>query len=402
MDDISLTPSPTQSAQPRLFQPGMLFNRQTFERIEAQVKNVPLNVPIPEESNDDDDDGKTNIKRFNDITLQQIRQEEIQQLSHTMIQDRPREDPMAELLLEEINSIFKDRISKPDSTTDDNNQQFPPSRPPTMTATATINDDDHQKKGSPFIVTSSPYPPINRAGPVSDHDRPYAEYGHLDRKTIAEELQFNLQPTATTAITTTDQRGRFNAKSFAITAWADVPKETVMDAIKHEFGIDTIQYICISEEISEINHQRHLHIQIILKEKVNRRKPFLDQITQTHCNYQVTRNDLGWNEYIKKGGDFIEFNTFKSTTVRGQKQWPPSSSSSSSPSSPTVRLAIAGTTNLPQLTTTTTVRLPPEQRRQLEIQIAEQALELAKTNVDQAMDLIQQTVPTKFIIHSSW
>ena len=58
----------------------------------------------------------------------------------------------------------------------------------------------------------------------------------------------------------------------------------------------------------------------LVKETIDRRKPFLDEITQTHCNDQVTKNDLAWNAYIKKGGNYIEFNEFKSTKTGGSKQ----------------------------------------------------------------------------------
>ena len=384
----------------------MLLDRQTFQRVEAQVNPVRLNVPILKEDNDNDDDNEEddnateNMGVFNDIIIQQLRQEEIRQLSQTLIKEQPKNDPMAEVLLQEINSIMNnDTQSKVDFAINDNKQ---PMVPTPITAAAAIiptfddenddDDDDNQNEGSPFIIQSSSYPPINRTGRISDHDRPYAEYGHLDRQTLAQELQFNLQPT-TDNTTGTSQPDRFNAKSFAITAWTDVSKETIMDEIKRQFGIAKIQYICIGEEISEIDHRKHLHIQIILKGKLNRRKPFLDDITQTHCNYQVTYNDLAWNEYIKKGGDYIEFNTFKSTTVRGQKQWPPSASASAS---------ATGNPQVLKTTTTTTVRVQAEQRRQIDTEISKQALEIARTNVNEAMDLIQETMPTKFILHSSW
>ena len=139
---------------------------------------------------------------------------------------------------------------------------------------------------------------------------------------LLNEFKFNLELPSTN----TQKRMRIHAKSFAITSWTDVSKDIVLDHIKTEFGVANIQYICISEEISELNHQQHLHIKIILKEKVDRRKPFLDDITGTRCNYQVPRNDLAWNEYIKKDGNYREFNEFKSTRSRGQKQWPSSSS----------------------------------------------------------------------------
>ena len=180
-------------------------------------------------------------------------------------------------------------------------------------------------------------------------------------------------------------------KSFAITAWTNISKDAVMTYIKNEFGIPNIQYICIGEEISELNHQRHLHIQIIFKEKIDRRKPFLDQITQTHCNYQVTQNDGAWNEYIRKGSNFIEFGSFQSVSTRGQKQWPTTSSSTTSLSSDYDQSRRA-TTDM------RTRKAQVEERRQL----AKQAMHLAEIGIHDAMDFIRQSMPDKFLAHSSW
>lgn len=167
-----------------------------------------------------------------------------------------------------------------------------------------------------------------------------------------------------------------------------------MDAIKHEFGIENIQYTCIAEEISELNHQRHLHIQIILKEKLNKKKRFLDEITQTHCNYQVTRNDRAWNEYIRKDGDYIEFGDYQSVSARGQKQWPEAAAAVASlPSSTSDQSSSTRAT-----TRTINTRAQAEERRQL----AKQALNLAETSVHHAMDLIRHAMPEKFLAHSTW
>ncbi|CAF2913054.1 unnamed protein product [Rotaria sp. Silwood2] len=119
-----------------------------------------------------------------------------------------------------------------------------------------FNEQQQQHSSHPLMMTQS--------GVIADHHRAYAAYGHLDRATIAHECQFNLeQPSSSSSSTTTAQshkRMRLNAKSFAITAWTDVSKDMVLDHIKNEFGIENIQYICISEELSELNHERHLHI----------------------------------------------------------------------------------------------------------------------------------------------
>ncbi|CAF5001755.1 unnamed protein product, partial [Rotaria sp. Silwood1] len=232
------------------------------------------------------------------------------------------------------------------------------------------------------------------------------------RQTIAQECQFNLQvPTTTTTATLNKPSIRLNAKSFAITSWTNVSKELVMNKIKEEFGIENIQYICIGEEISELNHQRHLHIQIIFKEKIDRRKPFLDDITQTHCNYQVTQNDCAWNEYIKKGGNCIEFNEFKSTKTRGGEKYWPSQTSSSSSSHMASNIAVNPTTitnNQPITTsttitkTTTTVRAQAEERRKQKELIARHAINLAKSSVhDSLIHMRDNSNATEFIRYAT-
>ena len=298
--------------------------------------------------------------------LDRARQDHLQQLSQQILTQQPNNDTTVRDFLSQWNFA-----PVPKNTT-------------TNAAAPSIHSDHSDQQQQ--------YPPLVQSGIVAEHHRPYAAYGHLDRATIAKEFQFNLERPSMA------QRSiRLNAKSFAITSWTDVSKDIVMNHIKSEFGLGNIQYICISEEISELNHQRHLHIQIILKEKVDRRKPFLDDITNTRCNYQVTRNDLAWNEYIKKESNYIEFNDFKSTRTRGQKTWPSTESSSSSSSSIS---DVSKTTSVQPKTTT--VRAQNEARRQFEQETVNKALELAKTNVHQAMDLMRQALPSKFLSHSSW
>ena len=284
----------------------MVFDTQTFQRIQANVNPISAaaassNISMLKEQQESDDDDTTNGNQqdINDI-LCQARTAEMEQLSQIIHRDRPTDDTM-NILLELIGNV-------PESTA------FVTTDESLQTTTTTTNMDN-------VYV----YPPLHQTGTVADRDRAYTDYGHLDRPTIAHEFQFNLQQPSPS----NQPQLRLHAKSFAITAWTDISKESVMDAIKHEFGIENIQYICTEEEISELNHQRHLHIQIILKEKVDRRKAFLNEITQTHCNYQVTRNDRAWNEYIRKDSDYIEFGQYQSVSTRGKKQWPRSSSATS-------------------------------------------------------------------------
>ena len=355
----------------------MLFDTQTFQRIQANVNPISAAVSLSnismvkqEQESDDDDTTRGNQQDINDI-LYQARTTEMEQLSQIIHRDRPTDsaNEIVNILLELIGNV-------PESTT------VVSTDAPLQTTTTTTNMDN-------VYV----YPPLHQTGTVADRDRPYADYGHLDRPTIAREFQFNLEPRATTGETSI----RLNAKSFAITAWTDVSKELLMDAIKHEFGIGNIQYICLGEEISELNHQRHLHIQIILKEKVDRRKPFLDQITQTHCNYQVTRNDRAWNEYIRKEGDYIEFGQYQSVSTRGQKQWPGSSSATSTSS-----LSTSDRGQITRAITTTTTRMSTRAQAEERRQLAKQALDLAETSINTAMDFIRRAMPEKFLAHSTW
>ena len=222
--------------------------------------------------------------------LERSRQDHLQQLSQRILSQAPRNDPTAEFILSQWN--------------------FPPVRNTTTGAVRSIRPDNREGRESPMI----------QSGVVAEQHRPFAAYGHLDRATLAREFGFDLEQPSVAA----DQAKpfRINAKSFAITSWTNTAKEAILDEIKQRFGIENVQYICVSEETGELNHQRHVHVQLILKKKVNLKSRFLDEVTGTRCNYQVTRNDLAWNEYIKKDGDYIEFNEFKSTRTRGQKSWP--------------------------------------------------------------------------------
>ncbi|CAF0991868.1 unnamed protein product [Didymodactylos carnosus] len=49
-----------------------------------------------------------------------------------------------------------------------------------------------------------------------------------------------------------------------------------------------------------------------------------------------------------------------------------------------------------------TVRAEADEKRQHQREIARQALGLAETNVDRAMDLLRDAMPDKFLAHSSW
>ena len=385
IDDIFNTtpsePNIDEQQQPRIFRPGMLISSDVYQRILNEVVNRDKTLIKHHDHSSDEQQSIGNI-------LNQYRQEELEHLNKIILSEQPKNDTTVQFILNQLNL---------------------PSNPPHNTTVATSSPSSMTIHTAQQQQHSS-HVPLIQSGVTDHHHRPY---GHLDRTTIAQECQFNLQRPTTTTTTETHKQKRLNAKSFAITSWAtaDVSKEVVLDHIKKEFGIDNIQYICVSEELSELNHQRHFHIQIILKEKVNRRKPFLDDITGTRCNYQVTRNDLAWNEYIKKENNYIEFNEFKSTRTRGEKQWPSSSTTSTPITSntsdqpdrqlvPMSRQRRSSSTT--STSTTTTVRAQMEARRQYEHETVVKALELAEINVHQAMDLIRYALPTKFLAHSTW
>ncbi|CAF1473974.1 unnamed protein product [Rotaria sordida] len=138
---------------------------------------------------------------------------------------------------------------------------------------------------------------------------------------------------------------RLNRKSLAIISWTNVSKDAVMNRIKREFSLENIQYICVGKGISEKDHQQTLEVQIIFKEKVNKKTRFLDGITQTCCNYQVTKNVLAWNDYIKKDINCLEFGQFESTTSHGCKY-----SSSLSLSTTAAKAAEAASEAIPEAT----------------------------------------------------
>ncbi|CAF1357003.1 unnamed protein product [Adineta steineri] len=355
LDNIDLDDSPIKSF-PSHFQAGSIIDSNTFQKVLTEVMNQETyeeeqqqDHDLNEQSDDDDNDNNmiTNTNLFNETQFDQQLERDLQHLSQVIQINQPVDDNLASDMIDQLNEALR-------ITTISTNQM--------------ITDDDNNDQA-------------NLSSNLTEHDIPMIYYGHLNRQNIAEEFQFNLQPTPTLP------NDRFNAISFAITSWSNVSKDLVRDYIMNEFGIDNIQYICIGEEIGELNHQRHLHIQIIFKTKIHRRLPFLDQITQTHCNYQVTRNNIAWNAYIKKGDDYIEFGSFQPIGQRSEHIQRLLSSS-------------AATSMIPNRVMT--VRAQKEERQQQNKEIAQQAFKLAETNVHQAMDYIMQVMPDKFLHHSSW
>ncbi|CAF3813963.1 unnamed protein product [Rotaria sordida] len=191
-------------------------------------------------------------------------------------------------------------------------------KPNGSTLISAVANDSSQSSHRAMAADPSPDPPVNRTDNITDYDRSYTKYGDLDRPTIAKLCQFNVE---IPSVSSRRQPIRLNTKSLAIISWTNVSKDVVMKYIKEEFDIKNIQYIGIGEEINELNHQNQLCIQIIFKEKINKKTRFLDKITRTCCNYKVTQNILAWNDYIKKDPNCLEFGQFPSK-IRGYKQYP--------------------------------------------------------------------------------
>lgn len=175
-----------------------------------------------------------------DKLLDHTRKEELKRLSQLIIHDLPTDDNIAQIIIEKLNFVM-DITSVQDMDTDSSTQ-----------ATSFASSSR---------VSIYSYPPINRTGQVNDHDRPFADYGHLgmylmvfflcsfffllmfkrssfiwfilsatfskniiDVKTIARICQFNLETNPIITENPTYNRGpvRMNVKAFAITCWTHV------------------------------------------------------------------------------------------------------------------------------------------------------------------------------------
>ncbi|CAF3311922.1 unnamed protein product [Rotaria sp. Silwood2] len=288
-----------RNSQSRLSSSDILFNSKTHESIVPSVYEEKM-TNLKQEEIEQDKDCLTNEEQFDEIHLTNEEEEQVEYLVQFLRNGSPIDLAIDNGIMPELNDILDTKTNE-----NDNNQI----------------SNEFQTSSSSVIMRTYPYPPLNQTGKIIDHDRPYAKYRYFNRQTIAKLSQFNLRPPSSSSL---QQPIRLNLKSFAILSWTTVSKDAVMNYIKREFPIKNIQYICVGEGISRIAaHQQQLEIQIILKKKVNKRTRFLDRLTETYCNYKVTTNDLAWNEYIKKNLNFIEYNRFKSTKVRGNKHWPP-------------------------------------------------------------------------------
>lgn len=90
--------------------------------------------------------------------LDLTREEELERLSKLIIHHLPTDDTIARIMIEKLKLLITDTCVQ-DMDIDSSNQRA--------------------SSSSSSTIFSHPYPPENRIGQVKDHDRPYADYGHL-------------------------------------------------------------------------------------------------------------------------------------------------------------------------------------------------------------------------------
>ncbi|CAF5089870.1 unnamed protein product, partial [Rotaria sp. Silwood1] len=158
-----MTPSPIDT-QPRIFQAGSLFNLETFERIKLNTDERTKKTMIKKEekTNEDNDNGSKQVS--NDISNSTTTTNEIERLTQLIIRERPADhNEVADTLLYMIGLV-----NNPTTTS-------------SMIDVDDMNTDNHQTTSSlsKVIISTQPYIPLNQTGIVAEHDRPYADYGHL-------------------------------------------------------------------------------------------------------------------------------------------------------------------------------------------------------------------------------
>lgn len=371
----------------RIFRPAELHNSSKHEKLFTSIyQKTDSEAATNEDDDGAKDHGPSVEEKQQDLHqgLSQERQNEIIALARESTSQQPPNDELARSILTQLD------IRPNDTDRTGSRMNF---------------DETNVPENVPSSMSSQhSYPPMNRTGPIDDHDRPFAAYGHLDRESIARQCNFNLTTTANPS------QNRFRAKSYSIAAETDVSKEAAKQFILDEFGENKIQYICTGEEFKQSIGKRLLLIQIIFKNKIDRRKPFLKDLVGDSCNYQVCDDDLAWNEYIKKSGSFEEYNEFKSIRRLNSVGWDSLSTTGSSisgelhvPDTPLQRqLSIENQLPIPSAKRCQTVDVEAEKRAKIDDDITRTALALAEDSVDAAMDYIQEHLPNKFVQNHTW
>lgn len=159
LDHIRVTPSPIDT-RPRLFQPGSLFDVGTYERIvhdvmeEESTKNKDIDIEDDEQYNDNDEH-QLNDKIIDPMHIDHERTRELERLSRVIHSEQPMNDDMTKIIMQQLDEILQGIEEMDDVAT----------------------EDEHEI--SSMANSTRPYPPMDQSGLVADHDRPYADYGHL-------------------------------------------------------------------------------------------------------------------------------------------------------------------------------------------------------------------------------
>lgn len=101
---------------------------------------------------------------------------------------------------------------------------------------------------------------------------------------------------------------RLNAKNLFLT-WPrnNVDSATVLNKVVELFGADNVNYVCVSEEEHK-DGSPHLHAVVCLKKPCDIRDVTkLDAVANKHGNYQSTRSVKDVYNYVRKGGNFVEY-----------------------------------------------------------------------------------------------
>ncbi|CAF1632146.1 unnamed protein product [Adineta ricciae] len=385
--------APPGAVRPRLLHKTLWHNSTEHEKTFTAVYRPSKFMDIEDESdNDDERDAAATAAADNKISLQTTlvdqREQEIRTLEPFVYQ-QPSGDDVAKCILNELLLQM-----------DDNNT--------TLTTTMDVNDVVKERDPpSPINSQQSILSIVNEPHRVLDSQLPSAIYGHLDRQSISSESNFNLT-------TAPDQsQDRFRAKSYAIMACTNVSKEDVKNYILEQFGQNKVEYICVVEDHSQPDGQRWLFIQVIFRERIDRRKPFLKDLIGDICNYNVTNSDLAWNEYIKRTESTpCEYQTFKSLKPLTKKESDSLeastllTSTSAHPNPLTILDDQRQSSSVEQKRTapkrSLAVDNQSEKKRKINDDIARNALALAEDSVEKAMNYIQHQLPAEFMRNPQW
>ncbi|CAF2013050.1 unnamed protein product [Rotaria magnacalcarata] len=173
---------------------------------------------------------------------------------------------------------------------------------------------------------SKPYPPIDRSGYVDDHDRPFFLYHKQNATEISENKNFSLPASYEPWVK--GKKGsnklQLNVRKLAISGFSNVSKDLVKLFIIKTLNKKNkkIRYICISNEINSNsidpdNIVPKIHIQIVFFGQTSIYSCFLDEYLGCRCEYRVTHDADAWNEFIKKGLNFVEYGLFKGEKKNG-------------------------------------------------------------------------------------